>query len=663
MSEAGRRGPGRSPFFYSGGAALAALLLYTRTLAPGLLPADSGEFQASVPLLGLAHPTGYPLYHLLGWAWVHLMPLGNMAWRLNLFSALAASLAVGGVALLVTGLSRRTLSCLEADRRHLLGFVAGLSLALIPTFWSQAIVAEVYALHALFTAVLLYLALIRLPGRSDIPEPGAGGEGSPRRDCGKYPPTPLVLTFLTLGLALTHHATTLLLVPALAVALWPHRHHLVHPAPWLALTLPLLLYAYIPWRAPHTPWLIVPLNAERPLHLYAGGGAGFLDMLTGRRFQGSFLSLPQALDRAPALLQVWRNNVPVWVDVLALGGVLALLWKRAWYVLAITLLAFGSQAVFNFFYGIGDVFVLFISLYVLVTLWFSLGLGSAAALAQRYFLARMRALGDDPQRARPIMTPTLLIVLGLLWPLDAYSAHAAGIQNTLRQQSRLAARWEAIVAAPLPEGAVIVSNDRDEMMPALYLQWVKGQRPDLLSLYPLILPDPAWDHVVDVVDQALASGRPVYTVKPMDSLNVRFQLQNTDWEIQQVAPLPPPQVVLSPPRPFDPWLTLVGYTWKAGLGEWRVYTYWRVERSLPADATAFLHVLNAAGEKVAQGNDHVPGEPYYPPAEWPVGEVVRVTHRVGGDPPGPEAVILLGWYVQSGKRLGEPIALSLVDGG
>ncbi|HJZ49988.1 MAG TPA: DUF2723 domain-containing protein, partial [Roseiflexaceae bacterium] len=45
---------------------LAFLSLYIRTAAPSVLSGDSAEFQMAAPLLGVPHPTTYPLYMLLG---------------------------------------------------------------------------------------------------------------------------------------------------------------------------------------------------------------------------------------------------------------------------------------------------------------------------------------------------------------------------------------------------------------------------------------------------------------------------------------------------------------------------------------------------------------------------------------------------------------------
>ncbi|MCB0093607.1 MAG: DUF2723 domain-containing protein, partial [Caldilineaceae bacterium] len=67
-----------------------------RTLAPGLLAGDPGEFQFAAWRLGLAHPTGYPLYMMLGWIWQHSLALVgvNPATALNALSALCAAVAV-----------------------------------------------------------------------------------------------------------------------------------------------------------------------------------------------------------------------------------------------------------------------------------------------------------------------------------------------------------------------------------------------------------------------------------------------------------------------------------------------------------------------------------------------------------------------------------------
>ena len=66
-----------------------------------------------------------------------------------------------------------------------------------------------------------------------------------------------------------------------------------------------------------------------------------------------------------------------------------------------------------------------------------------------------------------------------------------------------------------------MSNDRDEMVPQLYLAFVEGVRPDLTGLFPLIDPGDEWRNTGRVLDRALETGRPVRLVKPMPGLEVK----------------------------------------------------------------------------------------------------------------------------------------------
>ena len=101
------------------GCGAVALSLYLRTLAPGVLFGDPAEFQTAAWGAGLAHPTGYPFFLLAGWAWMHLLPLGEPAWRLNLLSALLGATAVGVTCLATLRLIAIAVpSCSTVDSRR-----------------------------------------------------------------------------------------------------------------------------------------------------------------------------------------------------------------------------------------------------------------------------------------------------------------------------------------------------------------------------------------------------------------------------------------------------------------------------------------------------------------------------------------------------------------
>src|SRR2546423_12990048 len=85
------------------------VVLARRAMLPGLGFWDTGEFQAVGPLLGTAHPTGFPAYVILGWlSSVVLQPFGDPALRMNLLSGLLIATAAALTVVLVRLLTGST---------------------------------------------------------------------------------------------------------------------------------------------------------------------------------------------------------------------------------------------------------------------------------------------------------------------------------------------------------------------------------------------------------------------------------------------------------------------------------------------------------------------------------------------------------------------------
>ncbi len=170
-------------------AGVVSLALYVPTLLPDIGFWDTAEFQAIGPVLGIAHPTGYPAYTLLAWlASVLLQPLGTEAFRANLLSALLMASAAGLLAVAVTLLTRR----------RVLGLAAGLLLGSAPTVWSNAVRADAHALHLALVALLLVVLLV-----------WAARQRAGDARAGRW----LVASAVIYGVALGNHALTLLLAP------------------------------------------------------------------------------------------------------------------------------------------------------------------------------------------------------------------------------------------------------------------------------------------------------------------------------------------------------------------------------------------------------------------------------------------------------------------
>jgi hypothetical protein len=114
---------------------LLALTVYSLTLTPSLsfLSPDGSELATIPYVLGLAHSPGYPLYTWLGYLFSHLLPLGDVAYRINLMSAVLGALACGGVYLIALRLLPEKLS---VNWRRSVSALSALLLAFSLTYWS-----------------------------------------------------------------------------------------------------------------------------------------------------------------------------------------------------------------------------------------------------------------------------------------------------------------------------------------------------------------------------------------------------------------------------------------------------------------------------------------------------------------------------------------------
>jgi tetratricopeptide (TPR) repeat protein len=143
-----------------GVAALVSFAVYVWSAAPNVTLLDSGEFLVAAQHFGVPHPTGYPLWTLLSWLFL-LLPLGNAAWEVAIFSGLCAAAAVGLCAALLSNIQRWCYGERLGSRARFLPQIVALAFSLMLAFsqsmWSQAVIAEVYALHALLIAVFLVL--------------------------------------------------------------------------------------------------------------------------------------------------------------------------------------------------------------------------------------------------------------------------------------------------------------------------------------------------------------------------------------------------------------------------------------------------------------------------------------------------------------------------
>lgn len=178
-------------------AAALTLLFVLPTLAPGVMSWDTAEFQTVGPVMGTAHPTGYPSYIILGWlASVVLQPFGDPAYRMNLLQAILAAGAVAGTAAVVQVLTGR----------RLIALAVGLVLAGSQLFWRLSTHADPHMFHlALVAALFVVLLLWDQRRHSDDPS------------IVDHADRWLVVAAFIYGVAVANHSLALLLPPAIGL--------------------------------------------------------------------------------------------------------------------------------------------------------------------------------------------------------------------------------------------------------------------------------------------------------------------------------------------------------------------------------------------------------------------------------------------------------------
>ncbi|MDI6752202.1 MAG: DUF2723 domain-containing protein [bacterium] len=240
--------------------------VYLVTLTPTIGFHDSGELITVAYTLGIAHPPGYPLYTLLGKVFCTLIPIGSIAYRMNIQSSLFASLAVMLVYFITLKLITNHQSLIP---KIIPAIVAPLILAFTATFWQQAVIAEKYTLNAFFFSLLIF---ILLKWQESITQ-------NSKLKTQNY----LYLFSFLLGLSFCHHFQTVYLVPGsiffiLAIS-WKYRKKLKTKSSSLY-TMHSTLYTLLFFILPLTLWLYLPLRANQTLFLNCNWG----DPKTWERF-------------------------------------------------------------------------------------------------------------------------------------------------------------------------------------------------------------------------------------------------------------------------------------------------------------------------------------------------------------------------------------------
>lgn len=445
--------------------------VYVATLAPTVYYLDSAELTTAAATLGLMRSTGYPLYILLGriWAW---FPVGDIGYRLNLFSAFNGALTIA--------LAERILKRLGVNPWARLGAL-GL-LAFSPFFWVLSLTAEVYTLHTALMAGLLILLL-----RWD-------DEPTSMR---------MAAVFFLLGLSFGNHISTLLLLPGIGAYLLSGRKRALT---WRGISVSLIgfligisVYLYLPIRYATFPAFnyagqFDALGNFHPVNLQSW--QGFLWLVSGQRFSHLMFSYQDT----SIFGEVFQFGENLWNTFLIIGvgpGLLGLiiLLRRNWRFAVSTLLLFLGHAVFYINYAVPDKELMFLPNYLLWALWIGVGYDWLFS-----FLVAAFPNGRDRRTVR--WQRNLIGGLLLLPAFVALVWHWSDVSLAGDWSAR--ERGEFILEHAEPNALIIGHWDTVPLLE--YLQLVEGQRPDVKIVSWFLISE-------DDLEQLILSelkGRPVY---------------------------------------------------------------------------------------------------------------------------------------------------------
>jgi hypothetical protein len=452
-------------------------------LMPGVGFWDTGEFQTVLPILGTAHPTGYPTYVLLGFvANILLTPLGEPAFRINALSLLAVAAAAG----LTVELVRRLTGSLA------IGVAAGLGLATTPLVWANATRADPHPVHLFFVALLLVLL---------VGWEGARRRGSPTAD--RW----LVAAAAVFGLSMGNHSLTLLLAPPIGLYVLAVHPGIVRRPRLIAACALALAVAVI------GIYLELPLRAgpfRAPL-VYASPDTwdGFWYIALAEQFRGS-LSDPLG-DLPRKLGELWDLAVRQY-DVLALLvplGLLATIRRAPRYAL-LSVTAMAITVGFDASYANAD-----ISRYYLgPILWAWTWIACLGSVGVNLIVTIWSWLARRSSQAMRLAHGGVAVVVAIVLLAPSLADQASRREAADRSVDTGAAAWLDQALPAVEPNAVLISW-WSTSTPLWYAELVEGRRTDIDVVDDRTILDRDYGSALGVISRFLGT-KPVYIIRAND---------------------------------------------------------------------------------------------------------------------------------------------------
>lgn len=441
--------------FVSSAVGLICFIAYLFTMCRTVSFIDAGELASVASVLGIAHPTGYPLFTILAHCFLWIPLPAEEILRLNMFSAAVVALGVAVFYHVLIAVQRFAHAMrrkgsdkdrVEGIEVQIAAFISALVFGFSTTVWSQSVAIEVYGLHIVLVLLTCHAFLEGL--RTDV-----NGSG--------HIPSQMVVAAFLMGLSFANHMTTILIVPALLL-LYIRHYGFSRPAaiqatkllPFFALGLS--LYLYLPLRAALQP----PMNWGYPAEIER-----LFWHASGKQYRNWMFS---SFDSAEKQLKYFLDRFHVEFNWVIVGVLLYGVWRCFkssrevfWFLVA----GFVSCLSYSINYDIHDIDSYFLLAYIVSGVFVFFGVSAIVDASYR--------------RASMAIFPMVTLALFLLPGLQVYLNHSEVDES----DNSLVADYTHNVLSGAEPNAVILTYQWDYFVsPFQYYQLVRKERPDVVVI-------------------------------------------------------------------------------------------------------------------------------------------------------------------------------------
>ena len=421
------------------------LIIYLLTLSPSIQFIDSGELAVVCKTLGIAHPTGYPLYTLWG-RLCALLPFKDIIFRANLVSLFSVSLTNLVLLFIILKLLKT-----KSDLTIWTALLTSLIFSFTPTLWSQANSNEVYGLNVFFYSLIILLILI---WREKLPE----ANGSNPKGVSHV----FFLLIFVYGLSFGNHMMAVLFLPAISFLFLSYEKKTLFRPQRILLTilffiLGLSIYLYLPIRSSQNP-LLDWGNPE--------SWSGFKRHVSGWQYQVWMFSasIDQMFSNLAKFVKLFFKNFPIYLLPFTLLGIWKLILTDRRFLVFLLIIFFFTVA-YAVNYSIPDLDPYFLGCFLVNAIFIGNGFFFVFENLHRIKLHKIIS--------------SFLIFLFILFPMINLK------RNHFEQdRSRNYFAYDLVsnILRSMKKDGLIISNLWGHYSPWLYLRYVEQKRPDLVFL-------------------------------------------------------------------------------------------------------------------------------------------------------------------------------------